>query len=161
MVEVLTARPYQAKDIDELVSRAAGIIPKLPNYQNMAFSKVRLEYVLKHNLNPQSGFGCWVLTNSFDEIQGIGCGYCVPGLFSTDLVANDVFLYVEPQYRSLRNADTLITAFKSWAIKEKGAKLIVATHTSGLLTDEQMKTYAKFLGRHGFVVAGNVFYLQP
>ena len=158
--KTLTVRNYRLDDIPYMIDRAADFIPKMPHYKGLSFSRVRLDYLLKNNLNPQSGFGGWILADSEDVPRGFGAGYCVPAMISTENVANDVVLYVEPEWRSLKNAGLLIKEYVKWA-KSKQAKIIIATDTSGLVGSQTSReAYDKFLGAHGFENVGSLYWLK-
>lgn len=156
----LTIRNYRKDDIKYMVERASEIVPALPHYRGINVSKPRLEFLLTQNMNPQSGFSGWVLTDNEDIPRGFGAGYCVPAIFSTELIANDVFLFVEPEWRSIKNVDLLISTYVTWA-KTKGAKLIRASETGGLVAADQkgQEVYDKLLSRHKFVRFGSVYYV--
>jgi GNAT superfamily N-acetyltransferase len=160
MAKTLICRPYQLSDIEYMVKRAEEVIPQMLHYRNITFSKVRTEFVLKQNLNPQSGFAAWVMVDNENVPRGFGAGYCVPNMLSLDMVANDVILYVDPEHRSIKNADTLIAAYIKWA-RDKGAKLIKASETSGMVGNTvDQATYDKFLSRHGFERVGSVYFIK-
>ena len=155
----LTIRHYRRGDIAYLVEQMVTIIPSLPHYKGIQVSKPRLTYLLEQNMNPQSGFAAWVLTDNEDTPQGGVAAYCAPALFSTDLVANDVFLYIDPAHRSLVNVDLLISTYVQWA-RSRVAKLIKATETAGeVVVNKKQAAFDKLLARHKFQRIGSMYYV--
>ena len=143
-------RPYALDDIPFLCAGAKKYIHELPNYKNITISERRLDYLLRHNHGSASHFQCWVLVdNVTNELVGAGAGYCVPGMATFDLVANDTFLFVHPEWRSMRNVVMLMTAYKQWAMA-RGAKMIMATQTGGY----RVGAMNEIMRRQGYVEAG-------
>lgn len=149
-------RPYTLDDIPFLIAGAQKYVPQLPNYTNIIVSEKRLDYVLRNNLGNASYFQCWVLVdNNTGELVGAVAGYCVMAIISFDLVANDIFLFVKEEWRSLRNCVMLMVAYKDWA-KARGAKLIMSTHTGGY----EPELMDKLMIRQGYMRAGSQWMLR-
>lgn len=149
-------RPYEKADIPAIVQKVVEEVPKLPNYKDIKVSSVRVEYLLSHNHGNASSFQCWVLLDKgTGELVGGGAGVCVPGMLSLDLVANDVFMFVAPEWRTLRHCLMILVAYKEWA-KARGAKLIMATHTAG----HRPEAFAEVMRRQGYVEAGRQWMLR-
>ena len=136
-----------------------GSIPQLPNYRMITPDRGRTEYVLKHHIDNGAAFAGWVLCDSHDQIQGIGAGWCVLNLISFDFVADDVFMWVEPEYRSYRNVAQLVKTYVAWA-KARDAKLIRASHTGGSFPrgTKEAELYHALLTRLGFNEVGSVYH---
>lgn len=155
----LAIRRLALGDIEYLVGHLAEIIPSLPHYKGIQVSKPRLRFLLENNLGDQSAFAAWTLYDDKGTPQGGVGAYCTPALFSTDLIANDVFLYIDPAHRSLVNVDLLISTYITWA-KTKGAKLIKATETAGeAALKGKQDAFDKLLARHGFAKIGSMYYV--
>jgi hypothetical protein len=149
-------RPYELSDIPFIVDTVACHVPTLPTYKNIAVSKPRIEYLLKHNYGNASYFQCWVLIDKeTKQLVGGSAGYCTPGMLTTDLVANDVFLFVLPEWRTLRHCTMCMIAYREWA-KARGAKLINATQTSGY----RMEQFDMVMRRQGYVETGKHWMLR-
>jgi hypothetical protein len=149
-------RPYILEDIDFLCDSVEQELPKLPNYKDITVSKKRLEYVLRNNFGNAAYFQCWVLVDTeTHQLVGGGAGYCVPGMVTFDLIANDVFLFVFPEWRSLRNVGMLMVAYKDWA-KARGAKMIMASVTGGYRTE----AFDALMTRQGYQSCGKLWMLR-
>jgi len=152
-------RPYAARDIDRMVDIIAGVIPQLPNYAMITPDKGRIRYVLEHNIDNAAAFACWVVCDTHDIPQGGGAGWCVMSIMSKDLMADDIFMWVEPEYRSYMAVSLLVTAYADWA-KARGAKIIRASHTGGSFKkgSREQELYDKLLTRLGFREVGSVYH---
>lgn len=149
-------RPYVLEDIPFIVAGVKQFVPELPHYKDITVSPDRVEYVLKNNISNTSSFAAWVLVDrETNQLIGGVAGYCVPGMLTWDLVANDVFLFVLPEWRSLRNLLMLMTAYKDWA-KARGAKLIMASYIGG----HRVESMAKVMVRQGYVEAGTLWMMR-
>jgi len=80
---------------------------------------------------------------------------------SLDFVADDIFMWVEPDYRSYENVRKLIHAYRDWAIG-KGAKLIRASHSGGSFPkgSREAALYDILLTRLGFNEVGSIYHLS-
>jgi GNAT superfamily N-acetyltransferase len=159
MSEDLILRSYQPRDIPRLINMFMDALPQLPNYAMIRPDPTRIEYVLRHNVDNAAAFAGWVVCDSHDIPQGAIGAWCVASLMSHDLVADDIIMWVEPAYRSHRNANMLLTAYTDWA-KSRGAKLIRASHTGGSWPagSREHKLFDTLLKRHGFREVGNVYH---
>jgi GNAT superfamily N-acetyltransferase len=136
-------------------------IPRLPNYAMIVPDRKRIEYVLKNNIDNAAAFACWVLCDSHDVVQGGGAGFTIMSLLSQDHVSDDVFMFVLPEFRNLKNSNMLLEAYKDWA-KARGAKLIRASHTGGSFPEgsKEQKMFDQLLKRHGFLPVGTIYHLN-
>lgn len=155
----LTLRLYQQRDIPRALEMLMGALPQLPNYSQIKPDRDRIKYVLEHNIQNAYAFAGWVLCDSHDIPQGCGAAWCVMSLMSTDLIADDVFMWVEPEYRSYKNASMLLNAYLDWC-KARGAKLIRASHTGGSFPKDSKegKMFDALLRRHGFKEVGAIYH---
>ena len=159
MSKELTLRLYETKDIPRVIDLIVKAIPQLPNYAMITPNRDRIEYVLVHNIDNATAFAGWVLCDTHDEVHGFGGGWCVGNLMSLDLVADDIFMWIEPEYRNYKNVSKLIHTFVGWA-RGKGAKLIRASHSAGSFPkgSEEAKLYHALLERLGFVEVGSIYH---
>jgi hypothetical protein len=83
-------------------------------------------------------------------------------LVSTDLIADDIFLFVEPEFRTLHNANKLIQVYKEWALA-RGAKLIRASYSGGSFPPgtKEYEAFNMLLTRQGFKPVGTIYHLEP
>jgi GNAT superfamily N-acetyltransferase len=154
-----TVRMYGPHDIPRVIEIAMGALPRLPNYGMLTPDKDRIEYVLRHNIDNAAAFAGWVLCDSHDVPQGIVGGWCVRNLMSLDYVADDIFLWIEPKYRTFRNANQLIQVYLDWA-KAKDAKLIRASHSGGSFPrgTREWEMFDALLRRAGFKEVGSIYH---
>lgn len=137
-------RRYTEADIPDLVEAACQYVPMLPNYRGVSVDRTRVEFILRNNVNNDAVISVFILVNEENQLVGGIMAYCVQLLFSWELVTNDIFLYIKPEYRSIVNLQKLSCAYRDWAIA-RGAKLIQASHTGGL-HEEGMERYLKSMG---------------
>jgi GNAT superfamily N-acetyltransferase len=157
----LELRTYEPKDIPRITELVMTAIPQLPNYAMVTPDRDRIQYVLEHNIDNGQAFGGWVVCDKQDIVQGFIGAWCVHSLLSFDLVADDIFLWIESEYRDYQNARKLVNAYTVWA-REKGAKLIRATHTGGSWPkgSREYELFDTLLNRFGFSEVGSVYHLS-
>lgn len=148
-------RRYSEVDIPYLVKRLTTIIPTMPNYKGAKVDPSRLEFMLTQNVNNDGYFMVFVLVNSVGDIVGGICAYCVTMAFSWDRYCSDMFLYIDPNWRSLSNATKLIRAYQDWGISRK-AMIISATYTGGG-NDRGMDRLLRMVG---FTPIGKLYHLR-
>jgi hypothetical protein len=161
MTRDLVHRVYEPKDIPRVLDLIMVALPQLPNYSMITPDRDRIEYVLRHNVDNAEAFGGWVVCDTQGVIQGFGGAWCVRSLMSTDLIADDIFMWVEPEYRTYANTRKLLVNYVIWAV-EKGAKLIRASHTGGSFPkgSREAKLFHELLTRVGFDEVGSVYHLS-
>lgn len=161
MSKELTLRSYQPRDIPRLVNMFMASIPLMPNYAMITPQPDRIRYVLQHNIQNASSFAGWVVCDEFDIPQGAAAGWCVQNIMSYDFVADDVFMWVEPEWRTYKSASMLLRTYITWA-EARGAKLIRASHTGGTWPkgSKDYELFDKVLKRHGFQEIGSIYHLN-
>lgn len=157
----LILRTYQSYDIPRATDLLMSALPQLPNYKMIIPNRERIEYVLKTGVDNAESFAGWVLCDTHNTVQGLGGAWCVRSLMSLDLIADDIFMWVEPDYRSYANVKKLIFAYTNWAIF-KGAKLIRASHSGGSFPRDtkEGELYNALLNRLGFRDVGSIYHLD-
>jgi GNAT superfamily N-acetyltransferase len=157
----LLLRTYQHYDIPRAVELIMLALPQLPNYAMIKPDRERIEYVLKSGIDNGEAFAGWVLCDTHNAVQGFGGAWCVRSLMSLDYVADDIFMWVEPEYRCYANVKKLVDAFAEWAI-HKGAKLIRASHSGGSFPRDtkEGQLYDALLKRLGFKEVGSIYHLS-
>jgi hypothetical protein len=161
MTKELTLRLYEPSDIPRALDLIMLALPQLPNYAMIVPDRERIRYVLTFNVDNAESFAGWVLCDTHNVVQGFGGAWCVRSLMSMDFVADDIFMWVEPEYRNLPNVRKLIHAYRDWAI-EKGAKLIRASHSGGSFPkgSKEAELYDVLLRRLGFKEVGSIYHLS-
>lgn len=147
-------RRYRLSDIDRLIEIVQKYLPELPNYKGTTVAPDRVRFLLENNID-NATFLCLVLTDEHDQVVGGIGAWCSVLVYSWDTIASDLFLFILPEHRSLRNVLLLTRGYTEWA-KQRGAKLITATHTGGF-KEEQMK---KLLKREGYEPVGLLYHYR-
>lgn len=150
-------RSYTHDEIPFVRGRLMIEVPKLPHYIGIRVDRERIDQVLKDGLERSDQFMARMLVNPQDKIVGGVCGYCVTQLLSWDKMTGDIFLYVDPEYRSLQNVVKLMMAYRDWAVAQ-GATIIMATQTGGV-ADERLGLLLKRFG--GYEPIGTIYYYRP
>lgn len=152
----IDVRPYESRDMGQMIELIKRALPTLPNYSRFSVDEARFAYVLKHNLTNAMIY-ITVATVPHDGVVGLIAAFAQPTLFSNDIVASDIFMYIDPKWRGEGNvAKRFLEGYITWA-NARGAKLIIASHTSGL-NAEGMDA---FLKRQGFENVGAIYHLKP
>lgn len=86
---------------------------------------------------------------------GFVIGYISPHFFSTTYYAQDMALYVRPDWRGTSAAYRLLNAFKEWAV-DSGAAVIRLGITTGVKEQATGRLYE----RMGFSRAGTIYELE-
>jgi GNAT superfamily N-acetyltransferase len=149
-------RRYAADDIPRIIEICTAEIPKLPNYKGVVVDPSRIKFMLDQNVDNDGYFMIWLLEDDHGKIVGGIGAYCVTMAFSWARVCNDMFFFIEPEYRSLPNALKLMTAYRDWAIARK-ATIIGATHTGG----GNENGMDKLIRMVGFEPIGKLYHYRP
>lgn len=88
---------------------------------------------------------CIFMHHDGQTIHGFIWCACSSQMWSNDLVAYDVILYVHPEHRNLNVAKALVTTFEGWA-KLMGCKCIHTGAYSGVLGDRAAEALYSYLG---------------
>jgi GNAT superfamily N-acetyltransferase len=96
-------------------------------YSNLEFSGTACANFLLDHMNH----------NQFIQVdeRGIMLGEISPTFFGDDLSANDVLIYIRPEFRREGLAQASIESFFSWA-ESRGARLITIGQSTGSNSDE-------------------------
>jgi len=147
-------RPYEAEDIASLVLMVTKEVPQLPHYKGIDVEPQYMHYLLQNNLEADQ-YAVFVLIHN-DTVIGFLAAWCVSSFLSRQKVTGDIYLTVQPQWRTLQNAKKLIQAYKDWGIA-KDAKIISATVTSGYDNDAIQILLTKHLG---FEKVGTLYHFR-
>lgn len=147
--------PYTEADIPFIAGRVMVEVPKLPHYVGIKVERKRVEQVMRDGLNRPDQFMARMLWSDKKIVGGI-CAYCVTQMLSYDKMTGDIFLYIDPEYRSLTNVLKLMDAYKNWGIAQ-GATIICATQTGGLKGEKLGRLLERF---GGYKQIGGIYYYQ-
>lgn len=151
-----TVRRYTSEDIDALIEIAMHEVPKLPHYANVKVEPTRIRFLLENSSRDESAFTILVLTNLKGKIVGGIAAYCVTQMLSWDKSTGDIFLFVDPEWRTPENVVSLMAAYVHWA-RRREATLIQSSHTSGY----RGKEFEELLKRKcGFEVVGTLYRIK-
>jgi len=152
---ITTLRQYQKKDIDRLVEKIGPALKDLPHYADTAFDPEITRATLEFNCGQDMALAGYVICNPQTDVVVGGLSIAIThGFMSKDLYASDIFFWIEPEWRSLANAEKLIIACRDWALR-RGVKLrnIRSTVTSGYKMDK----IAKLMEFMGMEPIGTIF----
>jgi len=153
----LRVRKYTEADIPTIRGKVMVEVPKLPHYVGIKVNAARIDQLLHSGLESEDQFMARMLVLPDDTIVGGVCGYCVTQLLSYDKMTGDIFLFIDPEWRSLPNVLKLMLAYRDWAIAT-GATIISATQTGGFKQD----TLGRLLERYGeYEPVGTIYYYKP
>lgn len=144
----MNIRPAKIEDTERFVALGKEMHEE-SNFSNMNWNPEKVGKIISSSLLENPWYYVAVAENE-DGIQGFIGGICFPTFFGDDKQANDLALYITPEYRgSYKTSIKLIKAFQKWA-EEKGAMRCSIGSTAGIV-DER---YLEFLGRLGFKKSG-------
>lgn len=145
-------RRHELKDIDKMVSILEKHL-KDTTYRNVAFSKEKMTDVLRGNLNNIQFFS--ILAIEDEEIIGGMTAVISSPYFSYEAFANDLFLYIIPEKRSLKLATALVAKYVEWA-KARKVKRIQLANSMGV----NVEGFAKLAKRLGFEQTGTIHVME-
>ena len=123
-------------------------------YQNMKLDLVRARQMLEKFIIEGAEDYMVVLSHDNGKPVGVIAAYVFTPLFSSDKVATEVLLWLEPEYRTTQRGKELMDAYEYWA-KLVGAKLV----QYGLLSTADPRL-GLFYKRRGAFEAENVYYKE-
>ncbi len=131
-------REATTQDIPALVALGGRMRAESPRYAKLKFSPEKLTHTLAGVESSEHGF-MWIA-----EVDGELAGVMVALIFehwmSTDLVASDLALYVEPAHRGSKIAAELVERYKQWAVFH-GAVLPQVGVSTGVYTEQTARLY--------------------
>lgn len=124
-----------------MVDKIGAAMKDLPHYASTEFDPMICKTTLEMNCGQDMRFVGFVIANpANDEVVGGMSMSLTGGFVSRDVYVWDNFFWIDPQWRSLANAEKLFIACREWALK-RGCKLqnIRASTTSGYKMDKLEK----------------------
>lgn len=128
---------WMVKDILEMFAELHAESPVMKLFE---YNEERVKRMIAASvMHPDHvcGFACVDFTNQ--SIVGLVIGSLGITYFSDEQVANDIVLYMRPEYRNEFVAKHLIDAYISWAKRHKIEKMFFS-HLSGIAPDKMGKT---------------------
>lgn len=150
-----TLRSYVLDDIPIMAALVEKYVPELPNYDGITIDKERVAYLLRQHATNSQSFACWLLVNSEDQPVGGLAAQILSSFLTHDKIATDNFLFVLPGWRTLKNANLLMKAYKDWSVA-MGCILTRGSCVGGY-EPEAMDIFMK---RNGFKPIGSIYAIR-
>lgn len=132
-------RPATADDLPSLLALGERMHAESPRFSRLRFDADRLRSTLSSLIGSDSGF-LWVAENAAGNLTGGMAAVVVQHWASSDLVATDLALFMDPSARGSLAPLRLLTRYRQWAA-ERGAKLIQVGVTTGVDTETTARLY--------------------
>lgn len=137
-------------DLPQLVELGRVMHAESPRFARLTFSAGRLHLTLAALI--EAGQFLRVGTDEAGAVVGGMAGMVTQHWASDDLVANELALFVAPEYRGGLLAVRLLTRYLQWAA-ERGAVIIQAGVTTGVDTETTARLYERMgLKRCGVIL---------
>lgn len=114
-------------------------------YPEVPVDPDKIERVITSLLEGDQTKGIIILAMEDDKPVGLIAASAIEMLFNTELIAQEVMYWVEPEYRRGRHALELLNAFEFWAKKVGCAYTMMS-----LVETEQADKVAKLYERRGY-----------
>lgn len=134
------------EDIPRMIEIGA-VMHKESRYRELSYCPEKLTPLLK--LIIEHGFA--MVAEKDGHVFGLFIGLVEEHWFSTDKIATDLALFVEPGKRGGLAACMLTSAFLDWA-ESKGAKMTDILINTGVRTEETAKLFDRLGGRSAGLV---------
>lgn len=134
----MRVRDATLDDVPALLALGQRMHAESPRFRQIEFDSPRLQMTLEQVLAADGGF--LMVGVHDDTIAGVMVGLATQHWCSTDIVASELALYVEPEFRGSLLAARLIRRYITWA-RNLGAKLVVAGISTGVHTEETARLY--------------------
>lgn len=137
---------------DELLAMFAELHEESPVMKLFEYNEERIKkMIVAAVMHPQNicGFACVDFTNR--SIVGLMIGALGQTYFSDEPIANDVVLYMRPEYRNEFVAKQLLDAYAGWAKRLKIEKMFFTSLLSGIGQDKILKA----MKAHGWKAIGS------
>lgn len=134
-------RPATIADLPRLIELGQAMHGE-SRFSHMRFEPSKVDAMLRMVIDR----GCLIVAERDGEIFGGFAGVLEQHWFSSDLIATDIALFVDPGKRGGLAAANLVKAFVAWA-KEKGAALIDIGVNTGVRTYETARLFERLGGK--------------
>lgn len=131
-------RPATLDDMPALLALGERMHGESPHFSRGTFSAERLEATLCHVLSDPRNLLAVAIVGG--KLAGVAVGILIPHWCSTDLVAVDLAIYTEAEYRGGITGARLVQHFKAWGAAS-GATNVQAGVTTGIHTEQTARLY--------------------
>ncbi|WP_179216540.1 GNAT family N-acetyltransferase [Achromobacter xylosoxidans] len=140
--------PGKPSDIEGLVELGRAMAAESPRWSRLAYSADRVRNTITNLLSTAEGL---VLVARRDgRLVGGILAIAAPNWMSEELIAQEVALFMLPQYRGTFTAARLVCAMAAWS-KAKGARWVEAGVSTGVHTERTAGLYRR-LGFHPYMI---------
>lgn len=141
-------RRMEAKDIAACV-HLGSLVHAEGSYHFIPYDEIKVAQLLREAISNPDMFA--VVAETDAKYIGVLIGLVTPYFFSGERIAQDLAVYVRPDFRGGHVGSGLLHEFVKWA-QSRDCKEICMGITTGIDTERAMKVYEKF----GFKEAGRV-----
>ena len=133
-------RPFEEKDFTPLLVLADEMRIESKAFQDFTIDHDKLIMIGEHTINHPDVYYGAVATNEKGVIVGFILGFCTEHYFTTDKIANDLAVYVLPEFRGGSSVMRLIKGFTDWA-RSQGAKSVSLGISTGIDVERTAQLY--------------------
>lgn len=138
---MVNIRSITQEDMPLLLYMGRLMHEESPRFSVHPFIEERAAQTIQYIINNDSGF----IAQDNERVVGMIGGALVPHYFSNVVFANDLAVYVTPEYRGGRAALLLVKAFEDWAMRNGAIEIVL-----GLSTGINPERTGKFYERLGY-----------
>lgn len=144
-------RPASAFDLPGLLDLGERMHAESPRFSRLTFSRARLHDTLRHLIESPMGF-VWAAENDGVLVGGM-VAMASQHWASDDLVATDLALFIDPEYRGGMAPVRLVNQYRFWATHEMKARIVQVGLTTGVQTEQTARLYERLgLARCGLIL---------
>lgn len=143
-------RPVRKEDTEQVIDMGARMHEESA-YAFLPFDRGKVRsLILSYLENPKTH--CGLVAEESHKLIGMLGGYVSPYFFCSELVACDMVLFVDQDFRGSSAAPRLIRAFRQWALKRGARELCL-----GISTNINTERTGKFYERMGLSFVGALY----
>lgn len=147
----MLVRTATAADIAPMIELGA-LMHDESAYAAFDFDRDKLQALGCAYLSRPDQYFLAVCEDDHGKLLGMHAGYICEYYFGRDLIASDLFLFVDPCKRGSLAAALLVKAFEEWAFA-KGAREVCPGSSTMVAPERTAKLYERL----GYTVVGNLF----
>lgn len=125
-------------DVDAMVAIGELMHAESPRYSRLAFNRAKVAHTLRSLIASPDGLA--LVAELDGKLVGVALGFIEAEWFSDDRVAQELTLFVLPEYRGRTTAMRLLAAMDSWA-EAAGMPYLQAGTTTGVKPELCAKLY--------------------
>lgn len=143
----MAVRPATVWDILPAVDMGLAYIEEAGAYSGLNFNQELAAGMMVNSIQDPN-YLFLISTDRQSKVTGMLWAACAPLLpWSDDLIANDLIVYVRPEYRGTRHGLDLIKQYQDWAFS-LGAKEVRLSVASGIHEEKTGRLYNKLGYEH-------------